>query len=177
LPENTLAAFKDAASAGADTIELDVWLTADNRVVVHHDETLIRMTDGKCDRSITDMNYLQLPIIYPPSDQCSRCLGHISESTVSTTAESSIDIKALSKSDNKDWSKIPLLSEVLDVLPVGICLIVEVRIYIQFTEFTPLLSFCDELRMLTFCTLLQLNIPHQNNFFDDTCLLHFLRHR
>lgn len=123
MPENTLAAFKDAAEAGADTIELDVWLTADNRVVVHHDETLIRMTDGKCDRSITDMNYLELPMIHPPSDQCSRCLGHISQSA--TTTESN----DLSKSDSKDWSRIPLLSEVLDVLPVGTCLIVEVRFY------------------------------------------------
>jgi glycerophosphoryl diester phosphodiesterase len=174
LPENTLAAFKDAAEAGADTIELDVWLTADNRVVVHHDETLMRMTNGKCDRSITDMNYLELPMIYPPSDQCSRCLDHISESTESITAESSTDIKALSKSDNKNWSRIPLLSEVLDILPVGTCLIVEVRFYILSPE---CFSFYDELRTLIFLTLVRLIIQHQNTFFDDSCLLHFPLHR
>lgn len=144
-----MAAFKDAAEAGADTIELDVWLTADNRVVVHHDETLVRMTDGKCDRSITSMNYLELPLIYPPSDQCSRCLGHISKLT---TTESSTDISALSKSDNKDWNRIPLLSEVLDVLPVGTCLIVEVWFYIPPPESVILIPFYDELRILHFLT-------------------------
>ena len=123
LPENTLAAFKDAAEAGAEIIELDVWLTADNRVVVHHDETLIRMTNGECDRAITDMNYFDLPLIYPPEGQSSRCLGHNSQST---TTEASTAINALSKSHNKDWSRIPLLSEVLDALPAGTCLIVEV---------------------------------------------------
>ena len=36
-PENTLAAFEAAIAAGADGIELDVHLTADGHVVVHHD--------------------------------------------------------------------------------------------------------------------------------------------
>ena len=80
LPENTLAAFKDAVAAGADVIELDVWLTADNRVVVHHDETLLRMTNGKCPLLITKTNYDDLPLIIPCGEQISRCLGQIPES-------------------------------------------------------------------------------------------------
>lgn len=36
-PENTLAAVEVAIAAGADGIELDVHLTADGHVVVHHD--------------------------------------------------------------------------------------------------------------------------------------------
>ena len=109
LPENTLAAFKDAAAAGADVIELDVWLTADNRVVVHHDETLLRMTDGKCALSITKTNYEDLPLIIPCGEQTSRCLGHIQES-VPLAASSSLDVDSLEKSPCKDWSRIPLLS-------------------------------------------------------------------
>ncbi len=46
-PENTMAAFRLAQSAGADLIELDVHLTADDEVVVIHDETLERTTDGR----------------------------------------------------------------------------------------------------------------------------------
>jgi glycerophosphoryl diester phosphodiesterase len=38
--ENTLAAFALALEAGADGIELDVHLTRDGTVVVHHDEAL-----------------------------------------------------------------------------------------------------------------------------------------
>ncbi|ABS61831.1 glycerophosphoryl diester phosphodiesterase [Parvibaculum lavamentivorans DS-1] len=39
-PENTMAAFERAIDAGADGIELDVHLTRDGKLVVHHDESL-----------------------------------------------------------------------------------------------------------------------------------------
>ena len=46
-PENTLAAFGPAVSAwGADMLEMDVRLTADGHVVVIHDATVDRTTDG-----------------------------------------------------------------------------------------------------------------------------------
>ncbi|MFN8544742.1 MAG: glycerophosphodiester phosphodiesterase family protein [Candidatus Binatia bacterium] len=45
-PENTLAAFRRAADIGAHMLELDVQLTADGAVVVIHDETLERTTEG-----------------------------------------------------------------------------------------------------------------------------------
>jgi glycerophosphoryl diester phosphodiesterase len=55
-PENTLAAFSRAIDDGADGIELDVRLTADNRVVVFHDSRLERTTDGagKIERCSSD---------------------------------------------------------------------------------------------------------------------------
>ena len=45
-PENTLAAFKMAAENGADAIEFDVKLTVDGRVIVLHDKTVNRTTNG-----------------------------------------------------------------------------------------------------------------------------------
>ena len=45
-PENTLAAFCKAHQQGADGIEMDVKLTADGEVVVMHDQTVDRTTDG-----------------------------------------------------------------------------------------------------------------------------------
>ncbi|WP_440989337.1 glycerophosphodiester phosphodiesterase [Haloarchaeobius baliensis] len=45
-PENTLAALDHAASSGADVMELDVRRCASGEVVVHHDETVDRVTDG-----------------------------------------------------------------------------------------------------------------------------------
>lgn len=45
-PENTLLAFERALEAGADAIECDVHLTADGEVVVIHDATVDRTTNG-----------------------------------------------------------------------------------------------------------------------------------
>lgn len=45
-PENTIAAFELALEQGADGIELDVHLSADEHPVVIHDFTLERTTDG-----------------------------------------------------------------------------------------------------------------------------------
>jgi glycerophosphoryl diester phosphodiesterase len=46
-PENTLASFKKAMEVGVDMIELDVHLSKDGQVVVIHDDTLNRTTNGK----------------------------------------------------------------------------------------------------------------------------------
>src|SRR5213594_3703990 len=45
-PESTLAAFRLAAKLGADGIELDVRGTADGQLVVIHDASVDRTTDG-----------------------------------------------------------------------------------------------------------------------------------
>src|SRR5215216_2307304 len=45
-PENTLAAFRNAITQGADWLEFDVQMTKDGALVVIHDETVDRTTDG-----------------------------------------------------------------------------------------------------------------------------------
>lgn len=45
-PENTLAAIEEAIRVGADAVELDVTLTADDELVLMHDRTLDRTTDA-----------------------------------------------------------------------------------------------------------------------------------
>lgn len=46
-PENTLAAFRGAVDAGCELVELDIFLTRDEELVVVHDEKLGRTTDVK----------------------------------------------------------------------------------------------------------------------------------
>jgi glycerophosphoryl diester phosphodiesterase len=45
-PENRMPTFEAGMNAGADGLELDVHLSADGHVVVHHDKTLERTTRG-----------------------------------------------------------------------------------------------------------------------------------
>lgn len=45
-PENTLAAFKSAIKCGASAVEFDVKLSADDQVIIIHDQTVNRTTNG-----------------------------------------------------------------------------------------------------------------------------------
>jgi glycerophosphoryl diester phosphodiesterase len=45
-PENTLESFRQAVALGVDSLEFDVHLTADGKVVVMHDSHIDRTTDG-----------------------------------------------------------------------------------------------------------------------------------
>jgi glycerophosphoryl diester phosphodiesterase len=54
-PENTLAAFRLATSLQADAIELDAKLLNDGTIIVLHDNTLDRTTDGS--GSVYDYSY------------------------------------------------------------------------------------------------------------------------
>ncbi|WPO80471.1 glycerophosphodiester phosphodiesterase [Flavobacterium sp. KACC 22761] len=46
-PENTLQAFQKALDLNSDGIELDVHLSSDGHIIVIHDETIDRTTNGK----------------------------------------------------------------------------------------------------------------------------------
>lgn len=60
-PENSLPAFAAALKSGADAIECDVWLTADKEVVIHHDESLKRMTG--VDKPVHSVLFKDLPLL------------------------------------------------------------------------------------------------------------------
>lgn len=64
-PENTLIAFEKAINLGVDGIELDVHLSADNELIVIHDETVDRTTNGKGDvnqLSLMELKALKIEI-------------------------------------------------------------------------------------------------------------------
>lgn len=58
FPENTMSAFRGAADAGADYVELDVRQTSDGVLVIMHDSNLLR-TAG-VDQEICDVTYNEL---------------------------------------------------------------------------------------------------------------------
>ena len=58
-PENTMASFQLAHKLGVEAVELDVHLSADGHLVVLHDETLERTTDGTGEVSALTLAQLQ----------------------------------------------------------------------------------------------------------------------
>ncbi len=61
-PENTLAAVAHGFAAGADAVEVDVWLTADGVPILHHDRTTDRTTD-LTGRNITELTWPELAAV------------------------------------------------------------------------------------------------------------------
>lgn len=57
-PENSMQAFEKAIEMGADGIELDVQLTKDGELVIIHDVTIDRVSDGS--GWVRDMTYAKL---------------------------------------------------------------------------------------------------------------------
>jgi glycerophosphoryl diester phosphodiesterase len=66
-PENTRAAFERAIAMGADATETDVQLTADGELVLFHDESVNRTTDGHgplADHTLAELRRLDLGAWY-----------------------------------------------------------------------------------------------------------------
>lgn len=104
-PENTMEAFRLGVEAGADAIELDVHLTADGELAVIHDETLDRTTDRT---------------------------GRVADLTMAAIREA--DAGATFTRDGDAGLpfagrglRIPSLPEVLDWLPDGVGLVIEIK--------------------------------------------------
>src|SRR6185436_15255540 len=98
-PENTLTACREAIAVGAEIIEVDVQLTKDGHVVVLHDVTVNRTTDGT--GSVRDMTLAEIRKL---SAGCPRRFGV----------------------QHKD-EKIPTLGEVLDVVRGKAKLMIEIK--------------------------------------------------
>lgn len=58
-PENTLGAFRNALALQVDAVELDVQMSRDGQLVVFHDNTLERLTEGQGNLLDLDFAYLR----------------------------------------------------------------------------------------------------------------------
>jgi glycerophosphoryl diester phosphodiesterase len=98
-PENTVAAANLAWKLGADAVEVDIYLTLDNRVMVIHDKDTKRTCTGKKNLVIKDSPSLVLR-----------------------------DLDAGSwKGEKYKGEKIPYLSEIIETVPPGKKLVVEIK--------------------------------------------------
>lgn len=98
-PENTLASAKLAWELGADAVEVDVYLTKDNRVMVIHDSDTKRTCSGKKNLFIAKSPSVLLR-----------------------------DLDAgIWKGKEFKGEKIPYLSEIIETVPEGKKLVVEIK--------------------------------------------------
>ena len=96
-PENTVASAKLAWELGTDAVEIDIYLTKDNKVMVHHDKNTKRQTG--VDLAIKDTD----------SDELRK-----------------LDAGSF-KDEKYKGEKIPFLEEIIETIPEGKTLVVEIK--------------------------------------------------
>lgn len=72
-PENTMEAFRLAEEMGADGIELDVQMTKDGELIILHDETIERVSDGKGwakDMTLAELRQYNFNKTHPEYEHC-----------------------------------------------------------------------------------------------------------
>ncbi len=103
-PENTFPSYELAVEHGVDAIELDVHLTADGQLAVMHDETLDRTTDR---------------------------VGPIAGLTMDEIREADAGAGFAAEDGSHPFAgqglTVPTLTEVLDWIPDGIGLVIEIK--------------------------------------------------
>ena len=98
-PENTVAAAKLAWELGADAVEVDIHLSKDNRIMVIHDKDTKRTCSGKKNLTVAD-----------------------SPSTLLRDLDAGIW-----KDPKYKGEKIPFLTEIIETVPTGKTLVVEIK--------------------------------------------------
>jgi glycerophosphoryl diester phosphodiesterase len=119
-PSNTLFAFKTAVQKGADVLELDVHATLDRELVVIHDATVNRTTDGegRIDQmTLEEIKSLDAAFWFVPG--CGTCHGRPAEDYKYrgfATGQRQMPASLASDFEPNDF-RVPTLREVLTTFP------------------------------------------------------------
>ena len=85
-PENSLAAIEESIKMKIDIVELDVWKTKDGHLVLMHDDTVDRTTNGK--GRISDLTLAEIKSLYLKDKE-----GKLTEHRVPTLEEGLLKAK------------------------------------------------------------------------------------
>ncbi|HWV24894.1 MAG TPA: glycerophosphodiester phosphodiesterase family protein [Thermomicrobiales bacterium] len=91
FPENTLAAFRRAVELGVEGMELDVHLSADGHLIVMHDETVDRTTNGS--GALAEMTLEQIKKLDAGNGETVPTLGEVLD-LVGDSLHVDIEVKA-----------------------------------------------------------------------------------
>ncbi len=107
-PENSLKAFQSAAAMGADLVELDLKKTKDGEIVIMHDATIDRSTNGKgqpADYTLQEIKNFRLK----------NGLGRVTNNQIPTLKEVMLALKTSGVKVNLDKS-FPFYHEAFAIL-------------------------------------------------------------
>lgn len=136
-PSNTLFAFKTALQKGSDDLELDVHATSDRHLVVLHDATVDRTTNGA--GRVDEMTLAQIKALdaahwFVP--ECGTCHGKAEEAYVYrgfATGERAIPEELQEQGFVPNDFRIPTLREVFEAFP-GVLINIEIKTTAPETE-------------------------------------------
>jgi len=105
-PENTLTAYKKAIQLNVDVLEIDLRGTRDGEIVIIHDETVDRTTDGK--GLVSDFSLQEIKQLNARNGEKIPSYQEVLELVAGTRVKLLLDIKV---SDNLDKEKVVRLTE------------------------------------------------------------------
>ena len=117
-PENTLAAFRRAITLGAEIIEIDIRGTRDGEVVILHDETLNRTTNGT--GSVTNYTLEELKKIDAGYGEQIPTYEEVLELVSNTGVKLLLDIKISPELDKQKVVRLTEKHEAVSDIIVGV---------------------------------------------------------
>jgi len=168
-PENTLVSFEKAVQMGADGIELDVHLSIDGHLIVIHDETIDRTSNGKgvvnqltLDelKSFTINEKYTIPTLEEVLDLVDqRCFVNI-ELKNQDTAEKVVQLIEHSISDKKwnytnflvssfDWNALQQVRFLNENIRIGVLTETDLDLAISFARFLKAEALHPDFQLLT----------------------------
>jgi glycerophosphoryl diester phosphodiesterase len=142
-PENTLAAFRAAIAAGAGMCELDVQPTRDHALVVIHDDTVDRTTDGRGavkEMTLAELKRLDAGVRFSGAAQRGESIPTLDEVFAATAGRCALNIELKSGRVEKevaalmgkwdaletsmvssfDWDRLARMRELEDAVRIGV---------------------------------------------------------
>ncbi len=173
--ENTIAAFEKAFELGCDGIELDVHLSADGEIIVIHDATIDRTTNGTglvSDLTLEFIKSVGIPNAEIPTlDEViaitpKKCLVNI-ELKSADTVQPVADLIAKCVSNNGwnydsflvssfDWTALTELQKFIPEIPIGILTEDDLNLAVAYAECVGAHSIHPHFHLLTFENSLQI---------------------
>ena len=169
-PENTLVSFQKALDMNVDGIELDVHLSIDGHLIVMHDETIDRTTNGKGFvnqltlkelKSFRINNIIEIPTLEEVFDLVDKkCFINI-ELKNHETAEKVVELieRYIAEKNWKyadfivssfDWNALQQVRFLNDKIPIGVLTETDLELAFSFAKFMKAESINPDFQLLTF---------------------------